>query len=120
MCGVRRTWLQDKAPLPPPTFRKSSTTMALSGTTGQAHWPTWEWVAPTLCNPEPGLTAAPSDADAARVRALTVYRAFLTLWKDADPDIPVLKRAKAEYAKLQLSPQHFRRTRHSEAPMPVD
>ena len=48
-----------------------------------------------------GLTAAPADADAARVRALTAYRDFLTLWKDADPDIPVLKRAKAEYAKLQ-------------------
>jgi hypothetical protein len=28
-------------------------------------------------------------------------QAFLTLWKDADPDIPVLKEAKAEYAKLQ-------------------
>ena len=27
---------------------------------------------------------------------------FLTLWKDADPDIPILKQAKAEYAKLQL------------------
>ena len=26
---------------------------------------------------------------------------FLTLWKDADPDIPILKEAKAEYAKLQ-------------------
>jgi hypothetical protein len=26
---------------------------------------------------------------------------FLALWKDADPDIPVLKQAKAEYAKLQ-------------------
>jgi hypothetical protein len=25
---------------------------------------------------------------------------FLTPWKDADPDIPVLKQAKAEYAKL--------------------
>jgi hypothetical protein len=25
----------------------------------------------------------------------------LTLWKDADPDIPILKEAKAEYAKLQ-------------------
>ena len=25
---------------------------------------------------------------------------FLTLWKDADPDIPVLQQAKAEYAKL--------------------
>jgi hypothetical protein len=26
---------------------------------------------------------------------------FLTLWKDADPNIPFLKEAKAEYAKLQ-------------------
>ena len=29
------------------------------------------------------------------------YQDFLTLWKDADPDIPILKQAKAEYAKLQ-------------------
>jgi len=26
---------------------------------------------------------------------------FLALWKDHDPDIPILKQAKAEYAKLQ-------------------
>jgi tetratricopeptide (TPR) repeat protein len=42
-----------------------------------------------------------ADADANRVRALAAYKDFLTLWKDADPDIPVLKEAKAEYAKLQ-------------------
>lgn len=42
-----------------------------------------------------------ADADAARVRALTAYSEFLTLWKDADPDITILKQAKAEYAKLQ-------------------
>jgi eukaryotic-like serine/threonine-protein kinase len=41
------------------------------------------------------------DADGARVRALAAYKDFLTLWKDADPDIPILKQAKAEYAKLQ-------------------
>jgi hypothetical protein len=41
------------------------------------------------------------DADAARARALVAYKDFLTLWKDADPDIPILKQAKAEYAKLQ-------------------
>jgi eukaryotic-like serine/threonine-protein kinase len=41
------------------------------------------------------------DADTARVRALAAYKEFLTLWKDADPDIPILKQAKAEYAKLQ-------------------
>ena len=32
--------------------------------------------------------------------AKSSYQRFLTLWKDADADIPVLKRAKAEYAKL--------------------
>jgi tetratricopeptide (TPR) repeat protein len=40
-------------------------------------------------------------ADAALVRALAAYQDFLTLWKDADPDIPILKEAKAEYAKFQ-------------------
>lgn len=35
------------------------------------------------------------------VKARTAYNDFLTLWKDADPDIPILKEAKAEYAKLQ-------------------
>jgi hypothetical protein len=37
--------------------------------------------------------------DAAKAR--TAYQDFLTLWKDADPDIPILKEVKAEYAKLQ-------------------
>jgi DNA-binding winged helix-turn-helix (wHTH) protein/tetratricopeptide (TPR) repeat protein len=37
--------------------------------------------------------------DTAKSRA--AYQDFLTLWKDADPDIPILKEAKAEYAKLQ-------------------
>jgi predicted Zn-dependent protease len=34
-------------------------------------------------------------------KAKTAYQDFLTLWKDADPDIPILNEAKAEYAKLQ-------------------
>jgi predicted Zn-dependent protease len=34
-------------------------------------------------------------------KARAAYLDFLTLWKDADPDIPTLKQAKAEYAKLQ-------------------
>jgi serine/threonine protein kinase/Tfp pilus assembly protein PilF len=46
-------------------------------------------------------TSQGADADAARVRALAAYKDFLTLWKDADPDIPILKEAKAEYSKLQ-------------------
>jgi eukaryotic-like serine/threonine-protein kinase len=35
------------------------------------------------------------------VKAKAAYEDFLTLWKDADPDIPVLQQAKAEYARLQ-------------------
>jgi tetratricopeptide (TPR) repeat protein len=34
-------------------------------------------------------------------KAKAAYQEFLTIWKDADPDIPILKDAKAEYAKLQ-------------------
>ncbi|MGA7928043.1 MAG: hypothetical protein WCA20_18895 [Candidatus Sulfotelmatobacter sp.] len=33
-------------------------------------------------------------------KAKAAFQDFLTLWKDADPDIPILKEAKAEYAKL--------------------
>jgi Tfp pilus assembly protein PilF len=35
------------------------------------------------------------------VKARTAYQDFLALWKDADPDIPVLVAAKSEYARLQ-------------------
>ena len=34
------------------------------------------------------------------VKAKAAYQNFLELWKDADPDIPVLKQARAEYARL--------------------
>jgi DNA-binding winged helix-turn-helix (wHTH) protein/tetratricopeptide (TPR) repeat protein len=35
-----------------------------------------------------------------RAKARTAYQDFLVLWKDADPDIPILRQAKAEYARL--------------------
>ena len=34
-------------------------------------------------------------------KARTAYLEFLNFWKDADPDIPILKQAKDEYAKLK-------------------
>ncbi len=40
---------------------------------------------------------------AARDKARAAYQNFLTLWKDADPDIPIYKQARAEYAKLSAS-----------------
>ena len=45
--------------------------------------------------------------DAAKAKA--AYQDFLTLWKDADPDIPILKEAQAEYAKCVLSSTLSRR-----------
>jgi len=34
-------------------------------------------------------------------KAKAAYQDFLTFWSNADPDIPILKEAKAEYARLQ-------------------
>jgi eukaryotic-like serine/threonine-protein kinase len=42
-----------------------------------------------------------ADSDAARVRALAAYKEFLAIWKDADPDIPILKEANSELDKLE-------------------
>jgi hypothetical protein len=36
-----------------------------------------------------------------REKSRKAYDEFFTTWKDADPDIPILKEAKIEYAKLQ-------------------
>ena len=44
--------------------------------------------------------------DAAKARA--AYQDFLTLWKNADPGIPILIAAKSEYAKLQRFLAEFR------------
>jgi len=46
------------------------------------------------------VQSSAADRDAARTRALAAYKDFLALWKDADRDIPILKEAQAEYAKL--------------------
>jgi len=62
---------------------------------------------PTIVVDEPIGTLAHLEMGRAHVvagdktAAKTSYQDFLTLWKDADPDIPILKQAKAEYAKLQ-------------------
>ncbi|MFY9730386.1 MAG: hypothetical protein WB723_11475 [Candidatus Acidiferrales bacterium] len=46
-------------------------------------------------------TLAGPEAGAARAKVCAAYESFLTLWKDADPNVPILKEAKSEYAKLQ-------------------
>ncbi len=45
-------------------------------------------------------TSHGADVALARARALAAYQDFLTLWKDADPNIPILKQANAESTKL--------------------
>jgi Tfp pilus assembly protein PilF len=52
-------------------------------------------------NAQQAKSSQGADSDAARARALAAYKDFLTLWKDADSDIRILKEAKVEYAKLQ-------------------
>jgi hypothetical protein len=68
-------------PLQLPTEASSSTT----------HW------APSPISAWPARTVLSGDT----AKAKTGYQDFLTLWKDADPDIPLLKQAKGEYEKLQ-------------------
>ena len=54
---------------------------------------------PTIPFAQLGLARALATTDKSAAR--TAYQDFFSLWKDADPDIPILKQAKAEYAKLQ-------------------
>jgi eukaryotic-like serine/threonine-protein kinase len=46
-------------------------------------------------------TSQGADGEAARAQSLAAYKDFLALWKDAEPEIPILKEARAEYSKLQ-------------------
>jgi hypothetical protein len=48
-----------------------------------------------------GALAPPRSYALQTAKAKCAYQDLFTLWKDADPDIPILKEAKAEYAKLQ-------------------
>ena len=48
-------------------------------------------------------SAGQADADAARVRALAAYKDFLTLWKDADPDIPILQASQSRVRQAAIA-----------------
>ena len=81
-------WRRTKAAQPQPSSRKFSTTLASSQNE------------PIGALAHLGLARAYAlSGDTAKAK--TAYQDFLALWKDADPDIPILKEAKAEYAKLQ-------------------
>jgi eukaryotic-like serine/threonine-protein kinase len=56
------------------------------------------WITGALAHLQLGRSQAMMGDKAAARKS---YQDFLTLWKDADPDIPIYKQAKAEYAKLR-------------------
>ena len=86
-CERRRIWRQTRAPLLLPSFKNFSTIEGL-----------WGLAKGALAHL--GLARAYAmQGDTAKAKA--AYQDFLTLWKDADPDIPIFIAAKAEYAKLQ-------------------
>jgi hypothetical protein len=55
MCtyAERHTWQPNRATLPPPSFRRFSTTAASSGIAGRSHWRILDWLVPTPRNREP-------------------------------------------------------------------
>ena len=65
-----------------------------TGIAGSARVPPASWKQQTAGK----MPALPGTA---LTKARAAYQDFFALWKDADPDIPILKQAKAEYAKLQ-------------------
>ena len=73
---------------PPPNFKKFSTTAAsleLLDRSVSAFG--------AGAGQRPGVrTSQRAESDSARVRALAAYKDFLTLWKEADPNIPILKK----------------------------
>jgi tetratricopeptide (TPR) repeat protein len=60
-------------------------------------WPSWELFEPLSQLGLAQAYAKQGDSENSR----KAYDGFFATWKDADPDIPILKQAKAEYAKLQ-------------------
>jgi hypothetical protein len=81
-------WPHIKAPRPPENSREFSITEASLCAIPSARW--------RICNL--GRAYAMSGDN---TKAKSVYQDFLTLWKDADRDIPILKQAKTECTKLQ-------------------
>jgi len=71
------------------------------GFSGQRLWQNtaakWAWVLPALWFGFGTLLAVGGE----NAKAKAAYQEFLSLWKDADPDLPILKHAKAEYGKLK-------------------
>ena len=75
-------------------------------------WPEWELYEPLSQLGLAQAYAKQGDSENSR----KTYDNFFATWKDADPDIPILKQAKAEYAKRALSSTSSRRVQVPLAP----
>jgi hypothetical protein len=84
LCAGTRSWLPKMAKQPPRNSRKFSTTAASSGTLDRRDGKTGV----ARANALQAKTLQRADADASCVRALGAYKDFLTLWRDADTDVP--------------------------------
>ena len=71
----------------PPSFRRFSIIAGSWGWIPSAHWRT--------CNSGERIVLSGD-----KIKAKAAYEDFLSLWKDADPDVPILKSARAEYDRL--------------------
>jgi hypothetical protein len=78
-------WQNTKAAQPPTSFRRFSTIRASLWMNHSARWRI--------------ARAYPLSGDT--VKAINAYQDFFALWKDADPDIPIIIAAESEYAKLR-------------------
>jgi hypothetical protein len=56
-----------------------------------------------------GRASGAAEARSAHIRALATYRDFLTLWDEADSEIPLLKQAKSEYAQMEQTKEFVKR-----------
>jgi len=89
-----------------PKIRSRRSCSGANNSVGSITWNCWTGalahlgVARAKCFAGEKLTGC-GCADTGQMRAAAAYKDFLTLWKDADPDIPILKQAKPDYAKLQ-------------------
>ena len=86
-CAGRRIWWRAGPPTPPRSSRRSSTGLASLASIPSARW--------RACNQ---ARRSPCRGDTAKAKA--AYQDFLTLWKDAERDIPILRQAQAEFGKL--------------------
>ncbi len=104
--GTPDTWFEEGAPLYPAYLRGEAYLAMHDGSRAADEFQKYQQHPGIVQNCYLGAFARLALARAYAVerdteKAQTAYQDFLTLWKNADPNIPILKQAQAEYAKLR-------------------